>query len=90
MTPAATLVIYRRHNCTRRHRTHRTFAKCIWPRAVWISGNAPLAVIAYCRDTTITLHHDLESARDALAVIDSTGCGGRCSRHHKLVRLEPQ
>lgn len=81
-------VIYRRHNCTRRHRTYRTFAKCIWPRAEWILGDGPYATIAYCRVTTIELHADLDAARCALAVIDSTGCGGRCSRRHKLVQLE--
>lgn len=87
MTP--TILTYRRHNCTRRHRTYRTFAKCIWPRAHWISGNGPYAVAAHCRGTTVTLHADLETAEAALRAIDGGGCGGRCKRHHKLVRLEP-
>lgn len=86
MTPTA--VIYRRHNCIRQHRTFRTFARCIWPRAVWIAGNGPYAVVAYCGVTTITLHADPDAAQEALATIDATGCGGRCSRHHKLIRLE--
>lgn len=82
-------VIYRRHNCIRRHRTYRTFAKCVWPRAAWISGNGPFAVVAYCRVTTVTLHTTASAAQNAIWTINSTGCGGRCSRHHKLVRLEP-
>jgi hypothetical protein len=90
MIPTATPVIYRRHNCARAHRGYRTFAKCVWPRAVWIAGNGAFAVVAYCRAITITLHQDLDAARDALQTIDATGCGGRCSRHHKLVQLEPQ
>lgn len=87
MTPTA--VIYRRHNCTRTHRGYRTFAKCIWPRAAWISGTGPYAVVAYCRDITVTLHADIDAAQFALDTIDGGGCGGRCGRRHKLVRLEP-
>lgn len=86
MTPTA--VIYRRHNCTRAHRGYRTFAKCIWPRAIWISGDGPFAAVAYCRQTTITLHADIDAAQTAIDFIDTFGCGGRCSRHHKLIRLE--
>lgn len=88
MTPTA--VIYRRHNCARVHRGYRTFAKCVWPRAIWVMGDGPFAVIAYCRHTTITLHRTVEAAQEALDIIDNTGCGGRCGRRHKLVRLEPE
>lgn len=85
---AVPVTTYRRHRCARRHRTYATFAKCNWPRAAWIAGTGPFAVIAYCRVTTITLHHEVEDAQAALAVIDGGGCGGRCRRHHRLVRLE--
>lgn len=84
-----TAVTYRRHNCARAHRSYRTFAKCVWPRAAWISGTGAFAVVAYCRVTTITLHANANAAQEALATINATGCGGRCSRHHKLLRLEP-
>jgi hypothetical protein len=84
MTP----VTYRRHNCTRRHRTYATLAKCIWPRAVWIHGDGEYASVAYCRNTTVWLHPNLEQANASLAWIDHFGCGGRCSRDHKVIRLE--
>lgn len=86
----ATLTTYRRHNCTRRHRTFGALARCIWPRAAWISGEGAFVVVAHCRVTTVTLHADVEAAQSALDTIDGGSCGGRCSRHHKLVRLEPQ
>lgn len=91
MLPAVTTppTVYRQHKCARRHRTFQTFAKCVWPRAAWIAGTGPFAVVAYCRHITVTLHPDAETAQAALAVIDGGGCGGRCSRHHRLVRLEP-
>ena len=82
-------VAYRRHNCTRRHRTYSTFARCIWPRAAWVLGEGPYAVVAYCKVTTVTLHPDLDAARGALDFIGDFGCGGRCTRRHKLIRLEP-
>ena len=83
-----TAVVYRRHNCTRRHRTYSAFARCNWPRAAWITGEGPFAVVAYCRVTTITLHTTMDGACSALDLIDAGGCGGRCTRHHKLIRLE--
>ena len=83
-----TPVIYRRHNCSSKHRTFRTFARCVWPRAAWIAGAGPFAVVAFCRVTTVTLHDNVEDAQAALAVIDGGGCGGRCRRHHRLVRIE--
>lgn len=84
-----TPVIYRRHKCTRAHRGYRTFAKCIWTRAAWIAGNGAFAVVASCRATTVTLHHTLDAAHLALQTIDATGCGGACTRQHRLIRLEP-
>ncbi len=78
---------YRRHSCTRTHRTYRTMAQCIWPRAVWIIGNGEFASVAWCRALTIQLHHTLEAAEEAKAAIDSTGCGGACRGDHEIVRL---
>ena len=82
-------VIYREHNCTRQHRTYATMAKCLWPRAVWVNGEGPYATVAYCNgNTSIQLHEALEEARASMAQIDATGCGSRCGRRHKLLRLE--
>jgi hypothetical protein len=69
------------------HRSYRTLAKCLWPRACWIAGNGPWASLAYCRVLTIELHSTRERAEQAKRMIDSTGCGGGCYRQHKIARL---
>jgi hypothetical protein len=79
---------YRRHNCTRTHRTYTTHAKCIWPRALWIHGNGPYASVARCgRGTTIQLSQNTEDATAAKELIDNHGCGGLCQRRHELIEL---
>ena len=79
---------YRRHNCERRHRTLRTLARCMFPKAAWVVGEGPYAVLAWCRVLTVSLHPDLDAARGSLDFIDSYHCGGRCSRRHEVVVLE--
>lgn len=79
---------YRRHNCTRTHRTWTTFAKCTWPRALWIHGDGPYASVARCgRGTTIQLCQTAADAREMKQLIDNTGCGGLCQRRHEVIRL---
>lgn len=79
---------YRRHNCTRTHRTFTTFAKCIWPRAHWIHGDGAYASVARCgRGTTIQLHATATDAQDAKEQIDGHGCGGLCQRQHEVIQL---
>lgn len=87
-------VKYRRHRCDRRHRNFRALARCIWPRAAWIAGNGPFATVSRCPHgpsqrsmVTAVLHTTVEAARDSLAAIDGGGCGGQCTRQHKLVEL---
>jgi hypothetical protein len=80
--------VYRRHYCARHHRTWTALAHCMFQRAAWITGDGPFAVIAWCGCTSVTLHPDAETAEHALEVVDGTGCGGRCVRHHDLVRLD--
>jgi len=80
--------VYRRHNCGRQHRTWTALAHCMFQRAAWIAGDGPFAVIVRCGVTSVTLHADVETAEHALETVDATGCGGRCVRHHDLVRLE--
>jgi len=58
------------------------------PRAAWIVGAGELAVIAWCRVPTISLHADLDSATAALAFIDAHACGSRCTRRHEIVRID--
>lgn len=81
---------YRRHYCGRTHRSYRTLARCLWPRAVWVCGTGPYATAARCRVLTVQLHPTLEAAQAAKRVIDSSGCGGKCpctGRGHELIRL---
>jgi hypothetical protein len=80
--------VYRRHYCDSRHRTYRTLARCIWPRAEWVSGDGPYASVSYCRVLTVELHQTAETAEKALRLIDQIACGGRCYGRHELIRLE--
>jgi len=89
-TPAATTPKqYRIHACTGTHPCYRTWARCAWSSASWISGNGPYAVVARCRAGahTITLHDDLDRARASLAAIDRSRCGGVCRGRHDLVEI---
>jgi hypothetical protein len=78
---------YRRHNCSRRHRTYRTLANCIWPRAAWVQGDGAYASLAHCHVLTVWLYDTLEEAEHAKWFIDWHGCGGKCSNHHEIVCL---
>lgn len=79
--------IYQEHYCQSKHRTHRTTAKCLWPKACWISGNGPYASLAWCRVLTVQLYKNLESAVAAQQMIAATGCGGACYNRHEIIVL---
>lgn len=88
------LKVYRRCTCSAKHRTYRTLARCCWPGHVWIVGEGPFATVSYCqnrgvryRTITVMLHPTEVQAREALAQIDTGGCGGGCVGNHALVRL---
>lgn len=79
---------YSRHYCQRQHRSFRTLAQCIWPRAAWISGDAALALVSYCGAvTTVSLHRSIDDAECSRVHIDRGGCGHACVKHHELIRL---
>jgi hypothetical protein len=80
--------VYRRPNCARRYRSYSTLAKCVWPRAAWIAGQGPFAVVAWCDVLTVTLHQDHAAALEAKRITDASACGGRCTGRHEIVRLE--
>jgi hypothetical protein len=80
--------VYRRHNCTRSHRSARTFMKCAIPKAAWIVGRGDYASIAWCDVPTVELYATQEDAERAKATIDRTGCGGRCQRRHEVVQIK--
>jgi hypothetical protein len=79
---------YRRHYCERQHRHYRTTAVCLWPRAIWITGEGPYATLAWCRVLTVALHQDIDTAREAQAFIDKYACGGQCYRRHEIIHLD--
>lgn len=79
--------IYRNHKCNSKHRTVRTFLKCAIPHHAWISGKGDIAVIAWCRIPTVTLWTNEADALKSKTMIDDTACGGRCIRHHDLVKV---
>ena len=78
---------YSRHYCSSAHRTFNRFAQCAIRGTEWVEGEGPIAVIAWCRVPTVTLHETMESAESAKRSIDETGCGGSCIRNHEIVRL---
>lgn len=79
--------VYREHNCWSRHRTWRKTAECIWPRAVWVTGEGRFALLARCHVLTVTLWETPEEAEERKRFIDRTACGGRCHRDHKIIEL---
>lgn len=64
-----------------------TFAKKLYPKAIWINGQGQYALLAYCGGLTVTLHETQESAVKSKETIDQTGCGSQCRNSHKIVDL---
>lgn len=62
-------------------------AKRIWRKAAWVHGDGPIAVIAYCNVTTVSLHANRVDAQHSIDFIDRFGCGHRCGRDHRVVDL---
>jgi hypothetical protein len=85
--PLGPLKVYRRHNCDAQHRNTRTFMRCAIPRAAWVVGDGPYALIAWCRVPTVSLWHDKVDALEHLHHMSQPGgaCGGRCNRRHEVV-----
>ena len=79
--------IYRRHNCEAQHRTPRALMKCAVPRAAWVAGSGEFALIAWCGEPTITLWGRAAEAEEQREMLAGTGCGGRCTRRHEVVRV---
>lgn len=82
-----TLKTYRRHNCTRSHRTAQALNRCIFPRAVWIQGEGRCAVVAWCGQPSVTLFPNVPDAEKVLARVNAGRCGGKCRGWHELILL---
>jgi hypothetical protein len=82
--------VYRRHNCSARHRTARTMAKCVWRRAGWINWvdeDCQFALVAYCSVTTVTLWPTYEEAARQMEFLNQWRCGHACHGAHEVVKL---
>lgn len=89
---------YRQHNCTKCHRTYRTFAQCSFRQdGHWVVGEGQYASMSWCtknepesyrRGISVHLFNELEQALEAKRLIDETACGGRCRKQHEIIRLD--
>ena len=53
----------------------------------WICGDGPIALLAWCRELSISLHASVESAEKNKVMIDKCCCGGCCNRQHEIVYM---
>ena len=60
-----------------------------WPKACWISGNGPYALLAHCDVLTVTLWSSLEETVIPKRMIDIGACGGKCRgpQGHEIVKM---
>jgi hypothetical protein len=62
-----------------------------WPRACWVSGSGPWALVALCggpRRTSISLWQTEEDAvRRKASLVCGSGCSGSSSIEHKVIDL---
>lgn len=68
--------------------TYHAVARKRWPRACWIDGEGPWALLAYCTPLTITLWKTREEAEDSKLVIDRLGCGHTCINDHAIFEIK--
>src|SRR5215475_7820597 len=97
-TPVRTVHAAPRTPCPRcgvRHGRWHKVARCLWPKAIWITGDPPrvgpcYAVVSHCHPgCTVTLHPDLDAARQSKHLIDNSACGSGCRRAagHEIVHM---
>lgn len=79
---------YRAHRCFSEHRSTYTWAKCAIPRAVWVQGDGPYALIAWCKVPSVTLWHTYEEALKSKRLIDNDACGSRCRNDHEIAYID--
>ena len=75
------------HRCSRQHHVPTALARCTFPDAGWIAGDGPFGVVAWCSVVGITLYPTATAATAALAALNDTGCGRRCTGHHDVLQL---
>src|SRR6266699_4444424 len=67
---------------------YKAEAKRRWPRACWIEGYGPFALLEHCDVLTVSLFGDYDSANKSKQQLDQYGCGHACSKHHEIVELQ--
>ena len=68
------------------NKSWRVEARRRWGRkAVWIQGDGQYALLAWCRELTVTLGATRAEAEKQKAEIDRTVCGGLCTLNHKII-----
>ncbi|WP_415855636.1 hypothetical protein [Sinomonas sp. G460-2] len=77
--------VYHLHVCGTRHRSVRTFAKCLYPRAAYHHGDGEYAVLNRCRKLRVNLFETEAEAQNYLAGIKT--CFAGCVGAHELVHL---
>jgi hypothetical protein len=83
--------------CGTKHRSWHAVASCRWRRACWIITNGNLdpgkpcyATLSFCGgpgQMTCMLWSDLSEAESGMRIIAKSGCGGRCTRQHRLIAM---
>jgi hypothetical protein len=62
----------------------------MFPDAACIAGNGQFAVVTHCRQTTVALWDNEEEAREAYNMIAKSGCCGKCTRDHRLIKMDTE
>ncbi len=74
--------------CGRRHRDWRVMAHCVFSKADDLGGPGGQYLSLACDDATYKCWPTREQAERAVALMDNTGCGGRCRRAHRVFDLD--
>jgi hypothetical protein len=56
-------------------------------KASWIQGDGQYALLAHCRELTVTLYPTRAEAEKQKEFIDSMACGGYCTKDHEIIDL---
>jgi hypothetical protein len=63
-------------------------AKKRWHNAVWIEGEGRYALLAHCRELSISLWATMEEAESEKKILDKFGCGGMCDELHEIIDMD--
>lgn len=85
--PKVKLTVVDTHRCSSRHRSAASFARCVFPAAVSVTGSGQFALVT-CRPTGITLWATYARALEAKTTLDDSGCGRACTHDHEVVALD--